>query len=99
MAGIRTRPFPAKVAFPLVSGLREVGGGQSTTTSEIPAVSHSTSSPRLRGRGLTAHSSPGRGRGQGGEGEAPPSGGSHVALRQPQPHLQKPGLEPQLSRI
>ena len=39
VAGIRTRLFPAKVAFPLVSGLHEVGGGQATTTSEIPAES------------------------------------------------------------
>ena len=43
MAGIRTRLFPAKVAFPLVSGLHEVGGGQATTTSEIPRSRQSQS--------------------------------------------------------
>lgn len=74
VAGVRTRPFSAKVAFPLVSGLHEVGGGQATTYLRDPGrVSHSTSSPRLCGRGHTAQSSPGRGRGQGGEGGAGPA--------------------------
>lgn len=68
---------------------------EGTTPSKNLASSHSTSSPRLCGRGPSR--TPVRGRGRGHGGEVPAPRGCHVALRHPQPHLQEPELESQLS--
>lgn len=76
-----------------------MGGGQSPRSSENLAARslHLVAPPLWARPGRRLQSWEGAWPGRGGAG--PALRGSHVALRHPQPHLEEPGLEPQLLRI